>query len=110
MILCNIAVLPCLFLRSLYNLRALFLLHFSIKIFAILRFTFAVFIVLSIVYVRWEDEMVSSAPCLLGRKQLCNPMSPFLALNIPFFLRAFIFCFNDILACSFKNELTSHLD
>lgn len=70
MILCNIAVLTCLFVRSLYNLRAL--LCFSIKLFAILRFTFAVFILLSTACLcEMEDEMVSSPPCLLGKKQLC---------------------------------------
>lgn len=72
MILCNIAVLTCLFVKSLYNLRAWFLLCFGIKPFAVLRFTFAEFIVSSATCLcGMEDEVISSTACLLGRKQLC---------------------------------------
>lgn len=71
MILCNIAVLGRLFIKSLYNLRAWFLLHFGIKQFALLRFTFVSFIVSSTTCLcEMEDEVVSSTTCLLGRKQL----------------------------------------
>lgn len=71
MILCNIEVLTCLFVRSLYNLQILFLLHFSIKPFSVLRFIFAVFIVSSTACLcGMEDEVVSSPTHLLGKKQL----------------------------------------
>lgn len=71
MILCNTAGLTCLFVKSLDNLGAWFLLRFDIKPFAVLRLIFALFIVSSTTCLcGMEDEVVSSATCLLGRKQL----------------------------------------
>lgn len=71
MILYNAAVLTLLFVKSLYNLRAWFLLRFGIIPFAVLRFAFAEFIVSSAICLYgMEDEVVSSTVCLLGRKQL----------------------------------------